>query len=263
MSVSGFIWYQGESDLSGDPSLPDQNRNYTCTQAAMITQWRQEFKVPKAFYAIVQLSTWHPDHAELLPELRDQQLATEDLIPNSNFAWATNADFGAGRNIHPPYKQHPGKRLANAALAINYQRKITWQSPTYASATATGPGEVSVKLNHVGKGLMLKPPFNLRAESNCTGRDAENPRTCAWAELQFDDADKTWVNASVTLSSDTTSMVLTAKPPAGAKSIVASSYGWGAVPMMTVYRADMDGDDGQLPVLTWKRNLTSSPSVLV
>jgi len=25
--------------------------------------------------------------------------------------------------------------------------------------------------------------------------------------------------------------------------------------MMTVYRADMDGEDGQLPVLTWNRTI--------
>lgn len=263
MSVSGFTWYQGEADLGGNPTLPAQNRNYTCTQAAMITQWRQEFKVPNAFYAIVQLSTWHPN-PDLLAELRDQQLATEDLIPNSNFAYATNADFGAGGNIHPPYKQHPGKRLANAALAINNQQPITWRSPTYASAMATAPGEVTVELHDVGgAGLVSKPPFNLLAESDCAGLNAKAPRTCAWAELQFDDADRTWVNASVTVHSNKMSMVLTAEPPAGADGIVASSYGWGAVPMMTVYRADMDGDDGQLPVLTWKRNLTSSQSVLV
>ncbi len=32
MSVTGFTWYQGESDLGGDASLPEQNNNYTCTQ---------------------------------------------------------------------------------------------------------------------------------------------------------------------------------------------------------------------------------------
>jgi len=257
MTVAGFTWYQGESDLGGDPTKSDQNKNYTCTQAAMITQWREEFQVPNAFYGIVQLSTWHPN-PDLLAELRDQQLATEALIPNSNFAYATNADYGAGGNIHPPYKQHPGKRLANAALAINYKQPINWRSPTYASAKATGTGEVTVELNDVTQaGLVLKPAFNLKAENDCTGLNAQTPRTCAWAELQFDDVNQTWVNATVAIHADKKSMVLTAELPTGASGIIASSYGWGAVPMMTVYRADMDGEDGQLPVLTWKRNLAS------
>merc|ERR1712166_1428360 len=135
MAVSGFTWYQGEADLGGDPKKPDQNQNYTCTQAAQIEQWRHEFRAPDAFYAIVQLSTWHAD-PNLLAELRDQQIASGDLIPN--FAYATNADYGAGGNIHPPYKQHAGARLANAALAEVYGQPVNWRSPTYMSAVVTG-----------------------------------------------------------------------------------------------------------------------------
>ncbi len=30
MAVTGFTWYQGESDLGGDATLPEQNNNYTC-----------------------------------------------------------------------------------------------------------------------------------------------------------------------------------------------------------------------------------------
>lgn len=263
MTVTGFTWYQGESDLTGDPNKPDPNHNYTCTQAAQITQWRNEFKVPKAFYAIVQLSTWHTNPA-LVAQLRDQQLATEKLIPNSNFAYATNADFGAGGNIHPPFKQHPGARLANAALSIVYKKPIMWRSPTYASAKATGPGELTVALNDVtGAGLVVKPAFNAQTEKQCEELDAKTPRTCAWAELQFNDGGMTWVNATVGVGSDKKTMVLTATPPKGASGIIASSYGWGAVPMMTVYRADMEGEDGQLPVLTWNRTLDEAELVLV
>merc|ERR1719272_2046249 len=181
----------------------------------------------------------------LLAELRDQQLATGDQIPN--FAYATNADYGAGGNIHPPYKQYPGARLANAALSIVYNQPINWRSPTYASAIATGAGEVTVWLNDVtDAGLVLKAPANVKTEhvhvhsktDDCAALNAKVPRTCAWAELQFNDASMTWVNASVTVGSDKMTMVLTAIPPTGATGIMSSSYGWGAVPMMTVYRAD-------------------------
>ena len=66
----------------------------------MIKQWRTMFQLPSAFYAVVQLSTWFPN-PRLLAELRDQQLESANEIPN--FAYATNADYGAGGNIHPPY----------------------------------------------------------------------------------------------------------------------------------------------------------------
>ena len=35
----------------------------------------------------------------------------------------------------------------------------------------------------------------------------------------------------------------------------ARRYGWGDIPMLTVYRADMEGEDGQLPVLPWNRTI--------
>jgi hypothetical protein len=225
----------------------------------MIDQWRKVFRVPDAFYAIVQLSTWFPD-PHLLAELRDQQLASaKDL---KNFAYATNADYGAGGNIHPPYKQHCGQRLANAALSIVYPDlypNLNWRSPTYASAKVmldfSRSSVVEVTLNDVEDGLVLKDAFNFHTAGDCVQQNAKIPDSCAWASIQFDDSAHTWVNATVSLSSDTKSMVLTAATPAGATKAVATSYGWGSVPMMTVYRKDMEGKDGQLPVLTWNRTI--------
>merc|ERR1712151_494418 len=115
----------------------------------------------------------------------------------------------------------------------------------------------------------MKDAFNLKTAGNCTTLNAKTPLTCAYAELQFDDTAKTWVNATVSIGSDKKTMVLTASPPAGSKRVLASRYGWGAIPMMTVYRADLDGQDGQLPVLPWSRSVeatpsrTSSPSTIV
>ena len=47
----------------------------------------------------------------------------------------------------------------------------------------------------------------------------------------------------------------TAPPPANATGVVASQYGWGAIPMLTVYSAELAGEDGQLPVLPWNVSL--------
>jgi sialate O-acetylesterase len=89
MAVSGFTWYQGESDLGGSSAgvapWGAANNNYvsaitlclvcrrlalhltqryflqSCTQTAMIEQWRKVFQVPSAFYAIVQVSPGAPN----------------------------------------------------------------------------------------------------------------------------------------------------------------------------------------------------------
>ena len=264
---------QGESDVGGTPDLPDQNFNYTCTQTAMIQQWRSAFEVPDAFFAVVQLSTWLYPHAgetgtvpHLLAAMRDQQLASGTAV-GKGFAYATNADYGAGNNIHPPYKQHVGQRLANAALSIVYGRPLNWRSPTYASAAATTIGtatnaatttsvtSVTVTLNDVEGGLVLKDAFNYHTAGDCAALNAKTPDSCAWASIQFDDAARSWVNATVGLSVDKKAIELVALAPHGATKAIATSYGWGSVPMMTVYRADMDGEDGQLPVLPWNKTL--------
>ena len=154
------------------------------------------------------------------------------------------------------YKQHCGRRLANAALSIVYDKGINWRSPSYSTAEQTGSGEVTIWLEDVlDAGLTLKTPFNLHTAGDCDAANKKMAGSCAWSSIQFDDAATTWVNATVSLSADKMAIVLTATPPAGAKNALATSYGWGSIPMMSVYRADMEGEDGQLPVLPWNRTL--------
>jgi hypothetical protein len=238
----------------------------------MIKQWRSAFCVPDAFFAVVQLSTWLYPHAgeigtvpHLLAAMRDQQLASATAL-GKGFAYATNADYGAGNNIHPPYKQHVGQRLANAALSIVYGHPLNWRSPTYAAAAATAIGgaagttsmSVTVSLHDVEGGLVLKDAFNKKYAPmlrGCVSLNNANPGTCAFGSVQFNDAARSWVNATVGLSADQKAIVLGTTAPTGATKAIATSYGWGSVPMMTVYRADMEGEDGQLPVLPWNKTL--------
>jgi hypothetical protein len=61
--------------------------------------------------------------------------------------YATNADHGAGCNIHPPPKQYCGKRLAESAMAIVYGKDVMWKSPSFKSqVAATNPPSVTVTL---------------------------------------------------------------------------------------------------------------------
>lgn len=76
----------------------------------MMDSWRSVFGVPEAFFGIVQLSTWAPQGnysglfmGQQLAQLRVDQLAG---LTRPGDAYASNADHGAGTNIHPPYKQY-------------------------------------------------------------------------------------------------------------------------------------------------------------
>ena len=238
MALTGFTWYQGEAN-TGSQATADA---YACLFPSMIQSWRAAFKTPaSAFFGYIELSTWCAGPAVSL--LRDAQYAAVTL---QNAGFAVNADHGAGCNIHPPPKQFCAKRLAKSALALQYGQAVAWISPSYASATA-GAGSATIALTDVAAaGLVLLPSANA-GTVNCT--DAKTgAASCTWAALQFDDAAKSWVNATVGLTPDAQGIVLTAPPPAGATKVVATQYAYNAIPFMTVYRADAD-----LPVRGWLR----------
>ena len=76
---------------------------------------------------------------------------------------------------------------------------------------------------------------------------------CAWAELQL--ADGKWVNATIASSPAALTLTAAAAPlaGAGAGTPLASRYGWGAVPMLSVY----DKGTG-LPLLPWSEKVVAT-----
>lgn len=226
MTLKGFTWYQGEANTHAG-----QVEAYACRFPAMITAWREAFKNPAAYFGFVQLSTWC---GSLIPEMRQTQL--EAFVKLKNVGFAVNADHGAGCNIHPPPKQYCGYRLGNSALAIAYGKSIPWQSPGFVSQTfSASPASATIKLDQTSAAGVdnTTKPFN-EGTVNCSLPLAG----CAWASLKL--ADGTWVNATISVTAPdeitltvaagiTLSAAATVGPP------VASSYAWGANPMMNVY----------------------------
>jgi len=221
---------------------------YARTFPGMITQWRSAFGLPEAYFGFVQLSTWCGD-GELIAEMRTEgQMAALAL---SKVGYSTNVDHGAGCDIHPPPKQYCAKRLAASALALEYGRDVAWQSPSFASQAAmssAGAPSVTVALADVSSDGLRDDVYPYNYLGGAFDCDA-NAGKCAWAELQL--ADGSWHNASIT--ADGASLVLSIAGMARGTP-VASRYGWGAVPMLSVY----DRLTG-LPVLPWYEELTTAP----
>jgi sialate O-acetylesterase len=247
MALTGFAWYQGEANVKSRASAND----YACLFSAMIKAWRKTFQsAPDAYFGFVQLSTWCLSDPMAIPEMREAQMAALVRVPGK-IGYATNADYGAGCDIHPPTKQPCGIRLGNSALALQYNRTdIKWRSPSYISANATMMGiaaRVVVDLADVGdNGLLITYPHNhLDGTFNCT---AQEPGTCAWASVRL--TKEGWVNATVTIS-EGRRMVLIAAVTQPGQNVIGSAYGWGSVPMLNVYDARTD-----LPVLPWNRSLS-------
>lgn len=251
MAIAGFTWYQGESNTGPQPHA----EQYACLFPAMISEWRKHFKAPSAYFGFIQLSTWCKD-PQAIPEMREAQMAALKL---SKVGYATNADHGAGCNIHPPPKQFCGARLGNSALSLQYNKKIAWKSPSYVSASSLislsyDTVTVTVNLADVSNlGLSTETyPFNYVNGLNCTDLNIKTPGTCAWASIELKGLG--WFNASTVATDDGQKLLLKATLPsmidASAASVVATAYGWGPIPLMNAY------DIGtSLPVLPWNRTL--------
>jgi sialate O-acetylesterase len=240
MALTGFTWYQGESNTYDQNSANAYSHNFP----DMIDAWRKGFQEPDAYFGFIQLSTWCPTGPLGVAEMRQAQMAALNL---PKVGYATNADWGAGCDIHPPTKQYCAARLANSALALQYGKQIHWKSPTYAKAESVmeennGPSVVVEFQDVTANGLYLLDTAYNALDKHLKCSDTP-PGTCTGAEVLLNG--KGWVNATITIR-DTNSVILTAATSDAKDVIVATSYGWGSIPMMTIY------DKGTaLPVLPW------------
>ena len=245
MSITGAIWYQGESYVGSD--------NYDCRIQAMISDWRASFATP-FYFGFVQISTWIVASAAdgvLIAIERQQQLAA---LNQPRVGMATAVDLGDALSpynvIHPRAKQPVGTRLLMSALTIVYGRTgIAWQAPTVATTTGSANGNtLSVSVSFVAGtapgGLMSVPGVHCPTE---LGVPVSN---CDWFAIGASDGN--WYNATTTIAGPgSATLVLTATVPTPGLKAVASRFGWNAWPVVTVARSD------GLPVLPWNTNVTS------
>lgn len=155
--IKGVIWYQGEANRSA-PSL------YAKLFPAMVTQWRQDWKIgdfPFYYVQIAPYSSLKPDDTNpqalrldrFSPYLRDYQLKAQADIPNSGMAVLTDA--GSASTIHPPDKETVGRRLSYWALNKTYGKNdIPYSGPVFKSQKIQGNALV-LSFDHA-EGLYLK-----------------------------------------------------------------------------------------------------------
>ncbi len=147
--VTGFIWYQGESNASN----PTDAYQYREQFQNLILRWRELFgraDAPLLFVSLANFRQALPDPApSMWALLRESQSAALSL---PNVGQAVTIDIGEANDIHPRNKQEVGRRLALAARHLAYGEDLVYSGPTYASHTIEG-SEVHIAFNHVGAGL--------------------------------------------------------------------------------------------------------------
>jgi sialate O-acetylesterase len=151
LSITGAIWYQGEANAK-------RAYEYRKVMPAMIADWRKLFGQGDFPFYIVGLPFYMqhsptPVDGDEWAELRESQAVTVATVPNT--CLATIIDTGAADTVHPPVKIPAGDRLAFCALAKNYDEKIPYQGPTFASADMLGTA-IRVHFAHAEGGIVVK-----------------------------------------------------------------------------------------------------------
>ena len=133
-NIKGMLWYQGESNIFSDV------RQYASWVAAMVDDWRRTWDCGEFPFYFAQITpfdylTWNidwfvPQWPEVSAYIREQQVKSQDLIPNS--AMSVNLDLGHETQVHPSRKNEVGNRLALLALSKTYGIKgFEAESPEY------------------------------------------------------------------------------------------------------------------------------------
>ena len=257
MSLAGFVWWQGESDVGHADA-------YECLFPALVQQLRREFggcggAAEQPFFAFVRIARYcaHGTSAASVPALRQAQMAALSL---SRVAFVPSEDLGQGCALHPRTKRTLGKRLALAAAAIvDNDKSAQWRAPSMERVLAADDGAL-VHCRDVVGSLVLRPRARRGCAAACDARytvmDSLGRSTCmsVCRDAALHDG-KSWRSASVTIRGRASFALrfanhrrgLHARGQGAAATPTAASYGWSAVPALSV----VDNATG-LPVLPWR-----------
>ncbi|MEO6846075.1 MAG: sialate O-acetylesterase [Chthoniobacterales bacterium] len=143
-AIRGFLWYQGESDATGNGISPVEGERsvilgwsarseeyYAKAFSALITSWRHDWGNDQLPFYFVQLPNYADEECEHWPEMREIQRKTL-TVPKTGMA--ITIDVGDANNLHPKNKHPIGERLARIALVNDYGQKIESTGPMIRTA---------------------------------------------------------------------------------------------------------------------------------
>src|SRR5690606_27778406 len=124
-SLSGFYWYQGESNVG-------TWQGYDKLMRAMVTSWRMAWNAELPFYFVHIAPFAYGNEKPLAALLREQQAITAATLPNTGMVVVSDLVDNIN-DIHPTQKREVGNRLAAIALNEHYgaRNDQDYRSPMY------------------------------------------------------------------------------------------------------------------------------------
>ena len=163
--IKGVLLYQGESNALD----LERVQEYAALQKLMIEDYRKQWKNPKLPFYWVQLSSIDTLHykSTLWPMFRDEQRLL--LNETRNTGMAVSSDLGSKNDVHPTNKKEVGYRLAQWALAQDYNEKISPSGPLPKKAIYK-KGGIWITFRHAEEGLTFSENNNLKGFSIDKGK---------------------------------------------------------------------------------------------
>ena len=152
--IKGFLWYQGESNVSESARYPEMMHD-------LVSSWRRCWQNEDLPFYQVQLAPYiYPlNELGMWANLAWAQQIAADNIENCRLV--VTIDLGDDHNIHPSKKKAVGERLAAVALNDTYGRtEIQCCFPEVESVTRIGEQEIKVKFRNVYDGLHFEGAWN-------------------------------------------------------------------------------------------------------
>lgn len=151
--ISGFLWYQGESD----DDTPGMNVFYKDMLSGLISDWRTLWRDDTLPFMVVQLPGFEKwmdnDRKNEYPIIRQCQQDTADTVANVHLC--SISDAGEQIDIHPKNKKVVGERLALLARKYAYGEDILADAPRMESVTRK-KNIVTITWNNAGDGIVVK-----------------------------------------------------------------------------------------------------------
>ena len=187
-TISGVIWYQGESNRKGPSALA-----YGKNLIALIKDWRAEWGQGDFPFLLVQLPNYREEcktPVQVLPaedsgwamvrdgQFKALQVPKTALVVTIDIGEAASTNYV--QNIHPRNKQEAGRRAALAAARLAYGKDIVANGPLYAGS-AIKDGKVTISFTSIGGGLKVRGGGELKGFA-IAGSD----KTFVWAQARIE-----------------------------------------------------------------------------
>ena len=233
MSLSGVIWYQGETNAS-------RAEEYEVLFPAFIKSWRNLFCNRNLPFAWCQLAGFRAKEGNAdaknmdWPRLRSAQDRALSLPATGQ---AVLIDAGEAGDIHPRDKRTPGARLAAWALNTVYGRKdVPYLGPRVAKVEPKG-GRMVVTFKDCAGGLVVRELGERYVVSSKKGLEKDLVRNSPQAQVEgfsLCGADGKWYWADTATISGNTVVVSSKNVPEP----VNVRYAYATNPIANLYNTD-------------------------